>query len=48
VTPRIDFNCDTICFDRDTPAAVVVAVASGNAFARAGVGLVPMARLLDT
>jgi UPF0271 protein len=39
-------EADTICLHGDTPGAVVLAVALRDAFVRAGVELVPMARLL--
>jgi 5-oxoprolinase (ATP-hydrolysing) subunit A len=42
----VTLEADTICLHGDTPGAVILAVALRDAFARAGVGLVPMARLL--
>jgi UPF0271 protein len=42
----IVLEADTICLHGDTPGAVVLAAALRDAFTRAGVELVPMARLL--
>jgi 5-oxoprolinase (ATP-hydrolysing) subunit A len=42
----VSLDADTICLHGDTPGAVALAAALRDAFARGGVELVPMARLL--
>jgi UPF0271 protein len=43
---ELDLHADTICLHGDTPGAVGLAAAMRQAFARAGVEVVPMARLV--